>query len=107
MIFDNFDALMDWNHSVNYVLSVAQLAQRINGESPILGVPFAESGALSFFQVKKLQIELNAQGYDAGEPDGFAGVITQEAIRVFQLANHLPADGYASPDLLRHLNIIH
>jgi membrane-bound lytic murein transglycosylase B len=103
MVFDNFDAVMDWNRSVNYALSVVQLAKRLNGETHILGGQFAELGALSFQQMKTLQIELNAHGFDVGEPDGFPGVKTQEAVRVFQLANRLPADGYASPNLFNYL----
>ncbi|NOS98835.1 MAG: lytic murein transglycosylase [Methylotenera sp.] len=103
MVFDNFDAVMDWNRSINYALSVAQLAKRINDEPPILGGKYAEVGALTFAQMFELQTALNAQGFDAGEPDGFPGKQTQAAIRAYQLEQHLPADGYASPDLLNSL----
>lgn len=103
MVFDNFDAVMDWNRSINYALSVVQLAKRLNGEPHILGGQFAELGALSFLQMKALQIELNNHGYDAGEPDGFPGVRTQDAVRAFQLAQRLPADGYASPNVFNYL----
>lgn len=105
MIFDNFDAVMDWNRSVNYALSVVQLAHRINGNPPILGGQFAEVGALSFQQMITLQTELNAHGFDAGEPDGFPGLRTQEAVRAFQLSQRLPADGYASPNIFNYLKI--
>lgn len=103
MIFDNFNAVMDWNRSVNYALSVVQLAKRINGEQHILGGQFAEVGALSFKQMKVLQAELNAHGFNAGEPDGFPGMRTQEAVRAFQISQRLPADGYASPNILNYL----
>lgn len=103
MVFDNFDAVMDWNRSINYALSVVQLAKRLNGEPHILGGQFAEVGALSFLQMKALQIQLNANGYDTGEPDGFPGMRTQEAVKAFQLAQRLPADGYASPNLFNYL----
>ncbi len=103
MVFDNFDAVMDWNRSINYALSVVQLAKRLNGEPHILGGQFAELGALSFLQMKALQVELNNHGYEAGEPDGFPGVRTQEAVRAFQLAQRLPADGYASPNIFNYL----
>jgi len=106
MVFDNFDVVMDWNRSINYALSVVQLAKRLNGESHILGGQFAELGALSFLQMKTLQTELNNHGYEAGEPDGFPGIHTQEAVRTFQLAQHLPADGYASPDILNYLKAL-
>jgi membrane-bound lytic murein transglycosylase B len=103
MVFNNFDAVMEWNRSINYALSVVQLAKRLNGEPHILGGQFAELGALSFQQMKALQVELNNQGYEAGEPDGFPGVRTQEAVRAFQLAQDLPADGYASPNIFNYL----
>lgn len=103
MVFDNFDVIMDWNRSVNYALSVAQLAKRINGESRILGGQFAEVEALSFEQMQALQTMLNANGFKAGEADGFPGINTQAAIRTYQISQKLPADGYASPSLYSHL----
>ncbi len=103
MVFSNFDALMDWNRSVNYALSVAQLAQQINAQSPVLGGLKAEAGALSFVQMQQLQNMLNRFGFDAGAPDGFPGLQTQSAIRAYQLSRQLPADGYASPHLYQQL----
>ena len=103
MVFDNFDAVMDWNHSINYALSVTQLAKQINGEPHILGGQFAEAGALTFQQMLMLQASLNAQGFDAGDPDGLPGIKTQAAIRAYQLSQQLPADGYAGPSVFHHL----
>ena len=103
MVFYNFDMILDWNHSVNYALSVAQLAKRINQEPRIVGGRFAEAGALTFQQMFELQTSLNERGFDAGEPDGFPGLQTQAAIRAYQLSQHLPADGYASPSLLSNI----
>lgn len=103
MVFDNFDVIMDWNRSVNYALSVAQLAKRLNQESRIIGGQQAEEGALTFQQMFELQKMLNARGYDAGEPDGFPGLKTQAAVRAYQLLQRLPADGYASPSLYLQL----
>lgn len=103
MVFDNFDAIMDWNRSINYALSVAQLAKRINGEPRIVGGQLAEVDALTFQQMFELQAMLNARGFDAGEPDGFPGLKTQSAIRAYQLSQHLPADGYASPSIYNNV----
>jgi membrane-bound lytic murein transglycosylase B len=101
MVFDNFDVIMDWNRSVNYALSVAQLAKRLNQESHIIGGQAAEADALSFEQMFELQKALNARGFDAGEPDGLPGLKTQAAVRTYQLSRQLNADGYASPSLYR------
>lgn len=103
MVFDNFDVIMDWNRSVNYALSVAQLAKRIDQQSRIIGGQLAEQGALSFEQMMALQKALNARGFDAGVPDGLPGLKTQDAVRAYQLSQQLPADGYASPSLYTRL----
>lgn len=103
MVFDNFDVIMDWNRSVNYALSVAQLAEQLRHESRIVGGQSAEAGALSFQEMLDLQSILNTRGFDAGEPDGLPGFMTQEAIRKYQLANQLPADGYASRSIYERL----
>ena len=103
MVFENFDAIMDWNRSVNYALSVAQLAEQLRRESRIVGGQAAESGALSFDEMLDLQGILNALGFDAGEPDGLPGFKTQQAVREYQLANQLPADGYASRSVYQKL----
>lgn len=45
--------------------------------------------------VKKLQETLNAMGYDCGAADGIFGARTEIAVRSFQKANGLAADGIA------------
>ncbi len=103
MVFDNFDIIMQWNRSVNYALSVAQLAKLLNQESGILGGDFAEGGALTYQQMLDLQSQLNARGFDAGVADGLPGLQTQAAVRAYQIQQQMPADGYASPSLYQNL----
>lgn len=103
MVFDNFHIIMDWNRSVNYALSVAQLAHMLNHESNVIGGRFAEEGALTFRQMFELQSALNALGFDAGRPDGFPGLKTQAAVRAYQKSQQLTADGYASPSIYHKL----
>lgn len=103
MVFDNFDVIMHWNRSVNYALSVALLAQRLAGGEDWSGGIDAEQEVLSVDEMKQLQQQLTALGYDAGPADGLSGKRTQAAIRSYQQAHELPMDGYASPSLLRHL----
>ncbi len=102
MVFDNFDVIMKWNRSVNYALSVAQLAQQMEGASA-LAVRSGEAGALSMVQLKAMQQFLNELGLDAGTPDGMLGPRTQNAIRLYQVIHHLPADGYPAPSVLAHV----
>ena len=106
MVFDNFDVVMDWNRSVNYALSVALLAQQLAGGRPLVSPP-GEAGALSTAQMKTLQQELSALGFDAGKADGLPGLRTQTAIRLYQVKHELPADGYPSPSLLAHIEQTH
>ncbi|MFN3544652.1 MAG: lytic murein transglycosylase [Thiobacillus sp.] len=102
MVFDNFDVVMRWNRSVNYALSVAQLAHQLGGGGPLVAQG-GEAGALSTAQLKMLQATLNELGFPAGEPDGLLGPRTQTALRQYQLAHRLPADGYPSPSMLGHV----
>jgi membrane-bound lytic murein transglycosylase B len=98
MVFDNFDVVMRWNRSVNYALTVAQLAHQLEGGSALTQT--GETGALSSEQLKAMQQALNEMGFDAGTVDGLLGPRTQTAIRLYQAMNQLPVDGYPSPSVL-------
>lgn len=56
-------------------------------------------------EVKKLQTALDELGYDLGAPgiDGIIGPITEKAIKAFQEANGIIADGVVGPDTLAAL----
>jgi membrane-bound lytic murein transglycosylase B len=103
MVFDNFDAVMHWNRSVNYALAVANLASRLVEDTPVEIGSDIELDALSFNQIWALQGKLNQIGFDCGKPDGFPGLNTQRAIRQYQASQGLPQDGYASPSLYHQL----
>jgi membrane-bound lytic murein transglycosylase B len=106
MVFDNFDVVMRWNRSINYALSVAQLAQQIAGGAALVART-NPTGALSIAQLKTLQQSLNEMGFDAGTADGLLGPRTQTAIRVYQALHQLPVDGYPSPEVLAHVEQSH
>ena len=53
--------------------------------------------------IKRLQQQLTNLGFDTGGTDGLPGSKTQSAIRSYQLAHTLPADGYASRELMMHV----
>lgn len=103
MVFDNFDVIMDWNRSVNYALSVAQLAKELEGGPPIIGGQLAKTGGLTLAQMLELQTALNHLGFNAGTPDGFPGLQTQSALREYQIVQKLPADGYANLNMYQHV----
>ncbi len=105
MIFDNFDVVMRWNRSVNYALTVAQLAHRLADGSALSRT--GEAGAISSEQLKAMQQALNEMGFDAGTVDGMLGPRTQTAIRLYQAMNELPVDGYPSPSVLARIEQSH
>ena len=48
----------------------------------------------------ELQTLLNELGFNSGNPDGIIGVNSRQAVRSFQQAQNLPADGYPNAALL-------
>ena len=103
LVASNFDAVLDWNRSVNYALSVSFLANQILADKPTVGGAEAEKEGMTFNQMWALQGKLNELGFDCGNPDGFPGLKTQAAIRQYQGTKNLPQDGYASPSLYQRL----
>jgi lytic murein transglycosylase len=104
LVANNFDAVMKWNRSINYALSVSYLADQLIEDKPIVnGWATAAYVDISFNQAWAMQAKLNEIGFDSGAPDGFPGTKTQQAIRAYQVQNHLPADGYPSPELYGQL----
>jgi membrane-bound lytic murein transglycosylase B len=63
-----------------------------------------EIGSLQRDELFELQTGLNKLGYSAGTPDGMFGNNTRAAVRRFQQAEGLPADGYPTPALLTRIN---
>jgi localization factor PodJL len=53
--------------------------------------------------VRNIQLILNKNGFDAGQPDGLMGGKTKTAIIAFQKANNLTADGEVNEQLVRAL----
>jgi lytic murein transglycosylase len=103
LIGDNFEAIRAYNTSDAYALAVGHLADRIAG-APALSAPWPVTAPrLDQAGVKALQQGLAARGHYAGPFDGRAGPKLREAVRRYQIAAGLPADGYATPALLRRL----
>jgi len=96
VVYDNFDVIMRWNRSEFYALAVGRLADRINGAGVLHKPPPDDGLKLSRDMVVTLQRNLNALGYDSGNPDGIFGSGTRRALREFQAANGMTADGYPS-----------
>ncbi len=100
VVYGNFDVIMRWNRSEFYAISVGRLADRIAGAGGLTQPPPEDGLRLSRDMVMTLQTQLNQLGYDTGTPDGIFGSGTRRALRAYQSANNLTADGYPSRQIL-------
>ncbi|GAA0855715.1 lytic murein transglycosylase [Aliiglaciecola litoralis] len=98
LVYKNFDVIMRWNNSESYALAVGYLADLLIGKAP-WHTPLPDLKSYPISQMKDLQTNLNALGFDVGEADGIAGPATRKGIRAFQKSVDLTADGYPSPEV--------
>lgn len=103
LVYRNFDVIMQWNRSINYALTVGHMADRLNGQPPLLLGRNADNRRLTRDQFMQIQQQLNQMGFDTGGIDGVPGAKTRQAIRAYQKAAGLPVDGHASAGFLEHL----
>nr|WP_288144965.1 lytic murein transglycosylase [Marinobacter sp.] len=105
LAYDNFRVIMSWNRSEFYAIAVGHLADRIAGAGKLQNLPPEDAPALSRDNIISLQNALQQRGYEPGKPDGIMGPATRSAIRQFQAANKLVADGYPGESVLAELGI--
>ncbi|WP_300515377.1 lytic murein transglycosylase [Aliiroseovarius sp.] len=103
LVFHNFNILLKYNASEKYALSVGHLADRLSGAGALVQGFGPDEHGLTLLQRKELQRQLTARGHDAGAVDGVIGKGTEAAIRSYQRAAGLPADGVPSLAFLQHL----
>ncbi len=94
----NHYVIRKYNNSTAYALAVGLTADGICGKPPLM-TPWPVEPPLSLDQRMKSQAALKAAGFDPGTIDGVIGVGTRSALRNWQRANNLPADGYLSFEL--------
>lgn len=99
-IFPNFQVIRQYNMSVAYSLAVGHLSDRIAGRSALVASWPRSDSPLTRDQTREIQRRLNAMGLDTGGVDGMVGPKTVEAMQVFQSRAGLPADGYATMEML-------
>ena len=102
LVYRNFHAILRWNRSILYALSVGYLSDQLAGKPILKSKPINEP-ALSRKDILSIQKKLNQLGFNAGHADGIAGPRTRSAIRQYQRANNLIVDGYIGSQLLQAL----
>jgi lytic murein transglycosylase len=102
LIFPNHMVIRRYNNSTAYALSVGLLADRIAGMGP-LTVAWPAEPPLSTDDRVGAQKALMALGFDPGAADGVIGVNTRVALRGWQKAKGLPADGHLTQGLSKQL----
>ncbi len=101
LAYPNFNVYLEWNQSFIYTTSAAYFATRLAGAQRYdKGNP--ETG-LSDAEMKELQRLLKARGHDVGKIDGILGSGTRTALQKEQVKLGMPADGWATPSILRAL----
>ena len=100
LVLGNFDAIYSYNAAESYALAIAHLSDRLRGGDAFATPWPTDDPGLSRAERRELQERLNAQGFDAGKPDGAIGPKTRAAIEAFQVSAGLPADGRAGTRVL-------
>lgn len=99
LLMANHFVIRRYNNAVTYALAGGLLADGIAGR-PGLVRPWPEEVPLSLADRISAQAALLAAGYDVGEPDGVIGQKSRAALRSWQKARGLVADGYLSPEMV-------
>ncbi len=103
ILYPNFKAVMNWNRSTLYALSVSILAQQIAGGPPVMQGPPADDEPLSRNTIIDMQNRLARLTLYTDEIDGLLGPKTRSAVRLYQKQIGMPADGHPTPELVRRL----
>ncbi|MEM9838859.1 MAG: lytic murein transglycosylase [Pseudomonadota bacterium] len=104
LTFKNFDAILAYNRATSYALGVSLLSERIKGKESVLVAEWPrDDRPLTSTERKSLQKALADLGYSVGTVDGIIGPNTRRALRAWQKAQGMPADGYPSALVLERL----
>ena len=103
LAFKNYDAIYSYNAAESYALAIAHLSDRLRGAGPFATPWPTDDRGLSRAERREVQEHLISQGFDIGDADGMIGSKTRAAIRSYQAANGLTADGRAGGRLLERL----
>ncbi|MCC7268097.1 MAG: lytic murein transglycosylase [Caulobacteraceae bacterium] len=102
LLFPNHFVIRKYNNSLAYALAIGMLADAFLGRPGIVQA-WPTEPPMSLADRIAAQQALARAGFDPGQPDGVIGSGTRAALRRWQAARALPADGYLSAELVRRL----
>jgi lytic murein transglycosylase len=103
LMMQNFRVIMKYNPAEAYALAIGHFADRLRG-GPAFVQPWPrQERVLSRAERLELQQLLVQRGLYKGTPDGQFGSMTREALRNFQASIGVPADGFATSEMLDRL----
>jgi membrane-bound lytic murein transglycosylase B len=103
LVFDNFKTILKYNNAGPYALAICTLAARLRGNGQIKAPWPRDEQPLSADERSAFQTALKALGFDPGAIDGVLGRGTRAALRAYQKAHGLVADGFPTKALLTRL----
>src|ERR1700752_4370466 len=103
LMLQNFRVIMKYNPAEAYALAIGHFADRLRGGQPFVQAWPRQERELSRAERLELQQLLAQRGFYKGTPDGQFGGQTREALRNFQASIGVPADGFATSDVLDQL----
>jgi len=102
LAYDNFQAYLKWNQSLNYSITAGYFATRLDG-APVMSRGSGPIPKITYEETRELQDLLQKRGYDVGRIDGVLGLKSRTAIREMQGKFGMPADGWPTEELLGRL----
>jgi membrane-bound lytic murein transglycosylase B len=103
LVRNNFRVILKYNAATSYALAIGLLSDRLKGAGTVqAGWPLDE-GPLDESGRTALQEGLTALGFSTGAADGVLGRQSRAAIRAYQKARGIPADGFATSSLLTRI----
>ena len=104
LLFSNFSVILKYNNAASYALAVGLLGDRMTGGGVIKRAWPRDERPLSRNERMRFQTGLARAGFDPGAPDGVLGRRTRAALRQYQIARGIVADGFATAALLERLD---
>ncbi len=103
LVYSNYHTILKWNRSYLYAIAVGHLADRLAGAPPLQSRRPPDEKPLRRTELEEIQKKLTELGFDAGPVDGIIGPQTRTALKNFQTAAGVPADGYPTFEMLEKL----